>query len=74
MTFQSVGKAAAASFLSACRQGVFFLLFILVLPPLLKLLGVQSAQAAADVCTFLVAIPMCITFFKKMPKTDEPDA
>lgn len=71
MTFQSVGKAAAASFLSSLRQGVFFLLFILILPPILKLTGVQCAQAAADICTFFVAIPMCISFFRHMPKTEE---
>lgn len=71
MTFQSVGKAAQASFLSACRQGIFFLVFITVLPPILKLTGVQCAQACADVCTFLVAIPMTLVFFRRMPKKDE---
>ena len=71
MTFQSVGKAAQASFLSACRQGIFFLVFITVLPPILKLTGVQCAQACADVCTFLVAIPMTLVFFRRMPKEDE---
>ena len=71
MTFQSVGKAAQASFLSACRQGIFFLVFITVLPPILKLTGVQCAQAAADICTFLVAIPMTLAFFRYMPKEDE---
>lgn len=71
MTFQSVGKAAQASFLSACRQGIFFLVFITVLPPILKLTGVQCAQACADVCTFLVAIPMTLAFFRRMPKEDE---
>lgn len=71
MTFQSVGKAAQASFLSACRQGIFFLAFITVLPPILKLTGVQCAQACADVCTFLVAIPMTLAFFRRMPKEDE---
>lgn len=71
MTFQSVGKAAQASFLSACHQGIFFLVFITVLPPILKLTGVQCAQACADVCTFLVAIPMTLVFFRRMPKEDE---
>ena len=71
MTFQSVGKAAQASFLSACRQGIIFLVFITVLPPILKLTGVQCAQACADVCTFLVAIPMTLVFFRRMPKEDE---
>ncbi len=71
MTFQAVGKAAAASFLSSCRQGIFFLLFIAVLPPLLRLTGVLSAQAAADVASFLVAIPMCVSFFRHLPKEDE---
>lgn len=71
MTFQSVGKAAQASFLSACRQGIFFILFITILPPILKLTGVQCAQSAADICTFLVAIPMTVSFFRHLPKTDE---
>ena len=75
MTFQSVGKSAAASFLSAARQGIFFLLFITVLPRAFGLLGVQSAQAAADVCTFLCAVPLCVLFFRRlktMPAGDPP--
>lgn len=72
MTFQSVGKSLAASFLSAARQGIFFLIFIAILPRAFGLVGVQSAQAAADLCTFLCAIPLCVLFFRKLGKEPAP--
>jgi putative MATE family efflux protein len=66
MTFQSIGKAWTAVFLSAARQGIFFLPLILVLPRVIGLLGVQTTQPLADVCTFLLCIPFMLHFFKEL--------
>lgn len=68
MTFQSIGKAWTATFLSALRQGIYYLPFIYILPEYLGLLGVQITQPVADVCTFITCIPFVIYFFKKLSK------
>lgn len=47
MLLQVTGQSGQATFLSLCRQGIFFVPFILLLPQLIGLLGVQLAQPAA---------------------------
>ncbi len=64
MTFQAVGRSAMASFLAACRQGVFFLPLIWVLPKFYGIVGMEIAQPAADVATFLVCLPVIRHFLK----------
>jgi len=68
MTFQSIGRSWTAAFLSAARQGFFFLPLILVLPRLLGLPGVQYTQALADACTFLCCIPFAVSFLRGLGK------
>lgn len=64
MTFQAVGRSAMASFLAACRQGVFFLPLIWVLPRFYGIVGMEIAQPAADAATFLVCLPVIRHFLK----------
>jgi putative MATE family efflux protein len=66
MTFQSIGKSWTATFLSAARQGIFFLPLILVLPRFIGLLGVQLTQPLADLGTFLLCLPFITRFFGKL--------
>lgn len=66
MTFQSVRQTGKATFLSACRQGVYFLPLILILPGQLGLLGVELAQPIADILTSLTALPMLVAFYRKL--------
>ncbi|MEN6312718.1 MAG: MATE family efflux transporter [Clostridiaceae bacterium] len=66
MTFQSIGKAWTATFLSVARQGIFFLPLILVLPMFMGLTGVQATQPLADVLTFLCGIPFAVHFFRTL--------
>lgn len=54
MMMQTIGKTFYASILAAARQGLFFIPVLLILPRFLGLLGIQSAQAAADLLTFLI--------------------
>ncbi len=70
MLFQSIGKSWRATFLSAARQGIFFLPAIVLLPMLFELTGVQVAQAAADALTFAVTIPFVILFFKELKQIE----
>ena len=71
MTFQTVGLSWQATFVSSCRQGVFFLPFIFLLPAFFSLTGVQITQTAADLCTFVVCIPFLMSFFRKLKREEE---
>ena len=63
--YQSLGFRSQATFLASCRQGVFFLPVVLLMPLKIGCIGVQMAQPVADVLTFFVSIPFIICFYKK---------
>ena len=67
MTFQTIGQSAKATFLSACRQGIYFLPLILILPSLWGLAGVQFCQPIADVLTMLTCVPFLVSFLRTLP-------
>ena len=69
--YQGLGFKLQATFLASCRQGIFFLPVIWMLPLFIDLTGVQSAQSIADMCTFFVSIPFIIIFYKKYIKETE---
>lgn len=71
MMYQSLGFVKGATFLASCRQGVFFIPLIFLLPNLFLLDGVLMTQSAADIFTFLISIPFHIIFVKKNLKNDE---
>ena len=71
MIHQALGRSWESTLLSACRQGIFFIPLILLLPQIIGLLGVQATQAAADMLTFAVSIPFAIRFFKHLPRENE---
>lgn len=64
--YQCLGFSVAATVLASCRQGIFFIPIILIVPQFIGLTGVQLAQPAADAATFLVSIPFHIWFFAKV--------
>lgn len=63
--YQCLGFKTEATFLASCRQGIFFLPSVLLLPLIFDCIGVQAAQPVADICTFLISIPFIISFYKK---------
>lgn len=71
MMLQTVGENGRASVLAMARQGLFFIPAILILPLALKFPGVALAQPAADVCSFLLAIPLSTGFLEKMRGKEE---
>lgn len=71
MTFQAVGKSGRASFFASCRQGVFFLPLIWLLPGKFGILAVEAAQPAADAATFLICLPFMYFFMKKIRKMEK---
>ena len=58
MMLQNIGNAFRASLLSMARQGIFFIPAILILPNLFGLVGLQTVQPVADICAFLLSIPL----------------
>lgn len=68
MLLQTIRKPVQAVILSSARQGLFFIPFILILPYFLGLQGVEMCQAAADLCSFLLAIPLTVPILKSFRK------
>lgn len=56
MMTQTMGKTFYASLLASARQGLFFIPILLILPRILGLIGIQAAQAAADLFAFLLSV------------------
>ena len=56
ITFQTIGASRYGLFLSAIRQGLFYIPFILTLPKLLGVTGIYFSQPAADVLTIFVCV------------------
>ncbi len=66
MMLQSTGRVIRASIIAAARQGLFFLPLILILPGIFGLTGVQVTQAASDILTFFVSLPLAISVVKEL--------
>jgi putative MATE family efflux protein len=62
--YQCLGFSRPATFLASCRQGIFFIPLILLLPVFLGLTGVTLAQPASDFLTFVISLPFQVHFFK----------
>ncbi len=63
--YQCLGFKVQATFLASCRQGIFFLPLVLLLPLWTGCFGVQAAQSAADLCTFLISVPFVMHFYRR---------
>ena len=66
MTLQIVGKSWQGTFLSAARQGIFFLPLIVIFSHTMGLIGIQITQPAADILTAICSVPFMIVFFKEI--------
>lgn len=69
--YQCLGFVKGASILASCRQGIFFVPIILLLPNFLGLDGILAAQPISDVLTFVVSVPFNIYFLRRnLPSGD----
>lgn len=68
MMLQTIGKTMKASLLAMSRQFLFFVPVILTLPGFLGILGVQLSQPIADLCSFLLAVPLSISVLREMSR------
>ena len=71
MLFQNIRMTLPATLLSICRNGLFFLPAILLLPMWLGLEGVQMAQAVSDVLTFLLSVPYVVWISRRLKRGEE---
>ena len=71
MLLQTIRKPVRAVLLASSRQGLFFIPLILLLPLFLDLQGVEMSQAASDLCSFLLALPLTIPVLRAM-REDAP--
>ena len=70
MTYQSARKKFLATLLAACRQGIFLIPSLLILPNFLNIQGVQMAQPLSDVLTCLFTLPFFLYFLNHLTKMD----
>ncbi len=65
MLYQSIQKAATASFLAMLRSGLVFIPCLLLFSWLWDFTGIQLAQPVADALSGLISLPFLIAFIKK---------
>ena len=71
MLYQSIRKAAMASFMAILRSGAVLIPVLLVTGMCFGLDGIIMAQGISDILTGIITIPFLIRFFKKTPSTAE---
>ena len=74
MLLQNIGSAMRASLLSMARQGIFFFPAILILPRLFGLTGFQLVQPTADLCAFLLTIPLVRPVLRDLKRLEAEEA
>ena len=71
MLYQSIRKAAMASFMAIMRSGAVLIPVLLITNGLWGLEGIIMSQGISDILTGLITLPFFIRFFKKTPSTAE---
>ena len=77
MMLQNIGITGKATVLALARQGLAFIPLVLLLPGLMRLLGldallgIELVQALADVLAFLIAIPIGRSEIRKLRLAQE---
>ena len=71
MLYQSIRKAAMASFMAIMRSGAVLIPVLLVTNALWGLEGIIMAQGISDILTGIITLPFLGMFFKKTPSTEE---
>ena len=75
MFTQTTGYGLRATFVAALRQGIGLMLFLLTLPPVFGLLGLQMAQPASDILSAVLSFLIVRGILKELDqKQREADA
>ena len=70
MLMQTIRKPIRANLVAAARSGLFFIPLIFILPYFFGLLGVEMCQAWADVCAFVLSVPIAWSAFRDMKNSN----
>ena len=70
MLMQTIRKPIRANLVAAARSGLFFIPLIFILPYFFGLLGVEMCQAWADVCAFILSVPIAWSAFRDMKNSN----
>lgn len=65
MALQGTSHVASATFLAMCRQGIFYIPAILILPRILGITGVEIAMPTSDLLTFISSIFLFSSFLRE---------
>ena len=71
MFYAGIGKAKMALLMSTARQGYLFIPLVLILPPLFGTYGVASVQAAADLISLAISIPLMYKAYRMIREASE---
>lgn len=74
MLYQSIRKAAMASFMAIMRSGAVLIPVLLITGTFFGLDGIIMAQPISDIITGLISFPFFLLFLKKTPSTAEAKA
>ncbi|MDR1898871.1 MAG: MATE family efflux transporter [Treponema sp.] len=66
MMLQTIGRAVPASVMAFARQGIFLIPLLFLLTPGLGILGIQLCGPLADICTFILSLPLGIRALRQM--------
>ena len=75
MMLQNIGMTFRATVVAMARQGLAFIPMVFILPAVLQLCGIgplvglECAQAAADVISFVISLPIGIGVVREMRRT-----
>lgn len=68
MTLQTIRYSGRAVLLASCRQGLFFLPGLFLLPYFFGITGLEACQGVADFCSFLLALPLMLPVLSRWKK------
>ena len=70
MFLQNTRKTVRATVIAMARQGVMFIPALFVLEYLFELKGIQLTQSAADILSFILAIPLSLSAIRDMNRSE----
>ena len=70
MMTQTLNRVVPASILAIARSGLFLIPTVLIAPHFCGELGIQMAQSVADLCSFLLTIPMTVPLLRELAAKD----
>lgn len=73
--YQALGRSIGAAFLGLSRQVLCLIPCVVILSIAFGVYGLASAQAVADIMTFMIALPMVIRLMRtiKRKETEQPE-